>query len=834
MKLRHLLIIIALLIALSTLAGVGVLILVRDWRLSAITMPSLTATLPPLPTLVTPTVTPTPTNTPTPTPSPTPTPTFTPTSTPTPTPLPAARLALAHRAKRNGDYARARSEFQAVLQNPQNEQEAAEAAYELGVCAYLDGDHAAARELLEQFIRQYPGDHRIGTAHFYLAENLTAIGEYAPAIEHYRQYLERQDVLADLIYTRIGDNNESLGDHEAAIKAYQLALERAPDLGQQYDLREKIALAYSAWGHYDEAITWLQGIVERSKNVYRLARIWYLMGQVYRMAGQEDRALDAFAQAVNGDPRPGYAHAALVALVEAYVEVDEYRRGLIDYYAGSYGAAISAFNRYMKSTPDYNPDAHYYVALCYFNSRSFDLAVKECDQAIALSPTASHWGDMWLIKARSLARLGRDDDAVDVYLRFAQDNPDHPLAPQARWEAAQLREEAERFVEAAVIYTALADEHVNAGLAPAARFRAGLCRYRAGDLRGAEIAWNDLINGYPAAPESLRGRYWLGRMWWQEGEVHQARDILQSLAHEHPRTYYGLRAAHLLANGGKVRPWPTPPANLHFTFDKEAEKQETAAWLRGWTDAPVEGDLTVISPELADDIRFRRGMEMLALGMRAPARDEFDDLRRDLDDPLKLYQLAWTTRELGMYAPSLRATINLVSMAPEDSILEMPRLIQRMAFPVYYSDLVVAECADKGLDPLLVFALIRQESVFDDRAVSWAGAVGLTQIIPSTGRWIAEMTGWANYDDTLLTRPYINVKFGTWFLDRILKENDGNVPVALAGYNGGPRNAKHWWYIADRDPDLFVELIDSAEATQYVRQIYRHYDLYGRLYGGTR
>ena len=787
----------------------------------------------PLPDLITPTstYTPSPTETPSPTPSFTysPTPSF----TPSPTLVPVARMVNAHRAKDNGDYRLARSEFQAVLDAPDGDRDATEALYELGVCTFLDGESEAARDLLRQFVADHPQDHRAAAAHHYLAEALEALADYQGAIEHYRIYLSLQDVLADIVYTQIGHNWTALGEYEQAAESYEQALEYAPDLGQQYDLREQIGITYSAWGRYDAAIEWLQTVTERSENVYRLARIWYLVGQVHQLAGREAEALDAFAQAVYGDPRPGYAHSALVAMVDADEEVDEFQRGLIDYHAESYGAAITAFSRYMANKPDYSSDAHYYLALSYINTGSYDMAVQECEKALSRYPrTVPHWGELWLLRAQALGRQDRADDAVAAYLEFADANLDHPLAPQARWEAAELLEGEGQLSAAADVYTALADMHVNADLAPQSRFQAGLLRYRDGDPDAALVAWRELVNGYPGASEARAGRYWLGKVLWTQSAEAEARSILQELADQYPRDYYGLRAAQLLGNNGQPFDWPAAPAGIHLMGDKATERQETERWLRGWSDLPEGVELNTIPVQVADDARFRRGMELLTLGRQAKAQDEFESLRRDAgQDPATLYRLALLTRDLGLYAPSVRAAIDLIVLAPEDSVLDMPRTIQRLAFPVYFSDLVLVESEEYGMDPLLMFALIRQESVFDDQVTSWAGAVGLAQIMPATGEWIAELLPWPDYQKESLLRAHLNVKFGIWFMSRILEMTEGNIAAALAGYNGGPGNGVAWLAASGGDPDLLIEVILYDEPQQYVRQIYRHYDVYTRLYG---
>jgi soluble lytic murein transglycosylase len=222
---------------------------------------------------------------------------------------------------------------------------------------------------------------------------------------------------------------------------------------------------------------------------------------------------------------------------------------------------------------------------------------------------------------------------------------------------------------------------------------------------------------------------------------------------------------------------------------------------------------------------------MHTLGLRELALEELNTLRRELEDPLLLYQLALVARDLELYAPSQRAAIKLSLLAPEDTIAAMPLLVQRLTYPAYYPDLVLAESNAYHLDPLLLFALVRQESLFDDRVSSWAGAVGLTQIMPSTGEWIAEMTGWPDYDPELLKRPYLNVKFGAWFLARILAQTEGDVMSALAGYNGGPSLALRWQENAEGDPDLLVEIIGKDESRRYVQSIYRLYSAYARVYG---
>ncbi len=163
--------------------------------------------------------------------------------------------------------------------------------------------------------------------------------------------------------------------------------------------------------------------------------------------------------------------------------------------------------------------------------------------------------------------------------------------------------------------------------------------------------------------------------------------------------------------------------------------------------------------------------------------------------------------------------------------MNAPPYFNHVRFGLYYKDLVLPAAAEHNLDPLLVFALIRQESLFEGFATSYAAAQGLMQIIPDTGHWIAQQLGWTDYQNSDVYRPYVNVLFGTYYLRYVMDQLDGLPYAALAGYNGGPGNAAQWLSISGPDLDLFLQTISFDETRSYVRRIYEQYDVYRALYG---
>ena len=156
----------------------------------------------------------------------------------------------------------------------------------------------------------------------------------------------------------------------------------------------------------------------------------------------------------------------------------------------------------------------------------------------------------------------------------------------------------------------------------------------------------------------------------------------------------------------------------------------------------------------------------------------------------------------------------------------------RMRFPAYYIDVIRPAADERGIDPLLMLSLIRQESLFNTFATAGAGEKGLMQVIPSTGQYIAERLDWRDYQHSDLFRPYAGVAFGAYYIDEQLELFDQNAIAALAAYNAGPGRAYDWNALSGGDPDLFMTTITIDSTRHYVQFIYRNYNIYRELYGG--
>ncbi|HET7087107.1 MAG TPA: tetratricopeptide repeat protein [Anaerolineae bacterium] len=760
-----------------------------------------------------------------PTGAPTETPTPSPTATPTPTPLPAVRLGDAARHMRNGDFESAIAEYGAILDDGGAASEVEAALFGAGVASLRAGDLVAAENMLGQFIDRYPDSALLGDAWFLLGDARHASGNFTGAVDAYREYLDlRGSVIGSYVQERIGDALNQAGDTEAAVVAYREAIAAAPNNPVAARQREKLALVYRLRGDYDDAIAQYRAILGFAQiDAYR-AGVLLQLGQTLIDSG-DAAGYDVFADLVSTYPKTDSAYQALVALVGNGIPVDFFQRGLVDYYARQYDAAVAALGEFIDSVEDH-ADAHYYMAMSHRAAGNTRAAIQQFDALIEDHPQSPLWAQAWIDKAIAQSQGDDLEGAAATLTKFAEDTPRDALAPNALQLAGILLERAGEFDRAAEVFRSLQESYPSHTLAPDALFGAGVNAYRAGRAEPAVEAWRVLSDTYPTADRYPAALLWQGKLAQHGGDA-RGRTLLDLAARAKPYGYYGIRAAELRDDRPTLQPVP-----FDLEFDEAAERAEAEAWLAEWTGREDAAGIGALPESILEDGRFRRGDELWRLGWVDEARSEFDDLRAaHNDDPVALYALSLYWRDIGLYRSSLIAAARLIAISPAKTPDNAPAFVARLSYPTYYADLVVPEAEQHGLDPLLVFALIRQESLFEGIAVSRAFANGLMQIIPSTGEFIASRLGWPDYSTADLYKPTVNVTFGTWYLANVRDGFDGDVYAALAGYNGGPGNAQRWRDAAKGDPDLFLETITLDETRAYLLRVREHLAIYQKLYG---
>lgn len=261
------------------------------------------------------------------------------------------------------------------------------------------------------------------------------------------------------------------------------------------------------------------------------------------------------------------------------------------------------------------------------------------------------------------------------------------------------------------------------------------------------------------------------------------------------------RLAPITADHGEALPWiARAEAFLRLEKVPEARQQLYEAFL-AWREAKGR------------PIR-RCGLESVARGAKRPRRFVDWRLKRDrraLDssDLETLVSVSYAIGETGA----------ATGFGGWDEVQQRPRA---------HAALVEEAARRHGLDPNLLFAVMRVESVYQTEIVSYAGAIGLAQIMPRTGTLIAMERGMDDFTPADLLKPKVNLDFAAWYLRSLIDRWDGHLPLAIASYNGGPHNVRRW--LAGRSSDMpldtFLEHIPFTQTHRYVRRVLTHYQAY--------
>lgn len=310
-------------------------------------------------------------------------------------------------------------------------------------------------------------------------------------------------------------------------------------------------------------------------------------------------------------------------------------------------------------------------------------------------------------------------------------------------------------------------------------------------------------------PESNRAelRYWSALMHQRAGDEEAAADLAAKVVENHPGSYFALRAAMLLDHPAarpleiSIADWLTRlTGEKEFpVFDLESEPTwQAASDLRlGGFDAAADRVLSVWLDEQASD-----PWALVETSRFLAARNEVSTSARAAERVLDLFDLQW---------------------------IEAPSELLRLAYPQPWFEVMALHAAAEGIDPLLLWSLIRQESFYNAEAAGLAGEIGLTQVIPLTGSDIAAGLGVA-YEHEDLVRPELAIRFGAWYLARQLDSFSNEPLAALAAYNAGPGNAARWETEALLPgPDAFLIAMDFNSTRTYVQHVLEAWNVYRAL-----
>ncbi|AUB42887.1 slt, soluble lytic murein transglycosylase [Nostoc flagelliforme CCNUN1] len=328
------------------------------------------------------------------------------------------------------------------------------------------------------------------------------------------------------------------------------------------------------------------------------------------------------------------------------------------------------------------------------------------------------------------------------------------------------------------------------------------------DYVGAWQWAEPIVNNNPNSILAPRAGFWVGKWAALLGKQQESQTAYEYVVSQFPYSYYAWRAATMLGlnvgNFDNVRVMnpevitpqrPVPPAGSETFKELYLLGQNRDAWLQWQTEFQNK-----IQPTVAE--QFTEGLMRLAKGENLIGIDKISKLE-DREIPAEVAQYETLSKQITYW---------------------------QARYPFPYLREIEKWSIERKLNPLLVTALMRQESRFEPKIKSVADATGLMQVLPSTAKWIAPQIK-VDFKTISLENPNDNIMLGTWYLGHTHDQYNNNSLLAIASYNAGPGNVSKWLQTqTTQDPDEFVEQIPFDETKNYVRQVFGNYWNYLRLY----
>lgn len=312
--------------------------------------------------------------------------------------------------------------------------------------------------------------------------------------------------------------------------------------------------------------------------------------------------------------------------------------------------------------------------------------------------------------------------------------------------------------------------------------------------------------------EVERARYWRGRVYEFQLRKEEAIALYASVAVEHPATYYGMISRERIA-----------------TLD-EAKAKDVDAQVVGTGE--TKDPFPLYAGPLGTDPQFASAVELLRMGFGEMVPMEVLAIDRTALPPESLRLMVLILSQSGEQRSAHGLARLWLKRDLSGRITADRRAIWEIAYPNVFRDLVVthSKSAD-DLDPDLLQALMREESALDPHALSWAGALGLCQLMPATAAGVAMQLKMKAPRQAQLLEPELNIQLGAKYLSDLLTRMKGVKPFALGSYNAG-ESAVNRWRRENGDEDLaaWVEQVPLQETRGYIKRVLRSYNTYKLLY----
>jgi len=647
---------------------------------------------------------------------------------------------------------------------------------------------------------------------FAKAYGLYTKGKTSDAKELFEKITDPKFRLADYSQYYLALINYALANREQARQILTQLKQRFPQsiwIPGATLLQAKIDIAEKNYGSAEEILRQLRADKSAKREIADEAL--YVQAQIREAQGDPIRAHALYNTVRDSAPNSRWAAAARKAQVSIRQTFpDLFTFQTIDELAAEADRlarerqtieAETLYNKLLNNASDAATRLTYLTKLAnlFLSTRSRNDAIPTLELIARDFPESSE-------AAKALYQIGQiywnrheNTQALEYFQLILEKYPTSEYVDRARFAAADIHEYFGRRPEAIQLYSDIIKLSPVGQIRDDAAWRLAWLYYRNGDLPSASEAFSTLSKQSGNGPFGTAALYWQARISEKSGENDKARQTYRQITASAPESYYQSLSWRALQRLG--------------------DASEEPKWVVA--SSPQEADDPPIAPELV--FHLSRARALGSLSLQHLAITELDELNRAATPSNRMR--AFLMREYfktGGYARSLQLANQLPSSRRDR---------EPYRYPLAFWQLIQQKAQQRGLDPYLVLALIRQESLFDARARSPAAALGLMQLLQPTAARVAKQIGIAVPTPDMLFDPDVNLTLGTQYLKDLLARYSNNRQKAIAAYNAGESAVDRWEKeISTDDIEEFVERIPYVETRGYVKLVLRNQQIYKSLY----
>ncbi len=617
---------------------------------------------------------------------------------------------------------------------------------------------------------------------FYLAGSLAELGKHQQAILKYLTLQEQfpQSRFSSEVNLKLADNFFFLEDYTEAQKYYQKSIKELPQEKQYIYFQMGLSLI--------EEKKWME-----AKDFLKKILIYFPLSKYAQLS-------ELYIKEMDKGP-------LIQPIIFSEKEYNEIIQALMGEY--KYEKTLELIKQIQANTPPDNSLANllYKEAYCHSKLRRKDQALLILGRIVKLYPSSEIARKSLLLMGNILWNQDKDAEAIEIYQKVTRTSHHRPSLAKAWYLMGRIYEQNQKYKKAIKCFEKVTQKFPYKKYYSESLWRIGWAYYQWGKFHKAQAHFKSCLAKVKENSEKHLFLYWQGRTAEKNGEPAVAMDLYRAIVNDSYYSYYTWWALQ------RVDRWIIPPLN---SFKRRVAISEI---------------------NFSDNISFhlRRAQKLLKYQLPEEASGEISLLvKADHSNPEYWYYLAKIASEVKSFRQVIRAGYQCYQLLAQRGDTENYKEVLQLLYPLAYWDHIQKYTNNHGIDPLLVCALMRQESFFDPLSLSHAQAYGLMQIIPSTALMIASQIDSfvaQDFDIEKLYQPETNIIFGCWYLSDLLKKYQSNLVYTLISYNAGENALEKWCNRYDTSNiDEFIEKISYKETRNYVKKVLKNYGLYLRLY----